>query len=123
MGLLLLRVAIGSTIVIQAGACFAGENWSLLPCLTAVVALIGGSFLIAGFLTPVASAVAGIFAAGASLLPLPSPNLFEAALPAFLVVVVAVAIILLGPGAWSVDGRLFGRREIIIPHAPRSKKA
>jgi hypothetical protein len=31
------------------------------------------------------------------------------------VVAVAAAIILLGPGAFSVDCFLFGRREIIIP--------
>jgi uncharacterized membrane protein YphA (DoxX/SURF4 family) len=57
-----------------------------------------------------------------SRFPPPSLNLFEALLPTFLVVVVAVAIIFLGPGAWSVDGRLFGRREIIIPHTSRSTK-
>jgi hypothetical protein len=30
-----------------------------------------------------------------------------------------VAITLLGPGAFSLDARLFGRREIIIPEAAR----
>jgi len=29
-----------------------------------------------------------------------------------------VAIIILGPGAFSVDSRLFGRREVIIPSPP-----
>jgi uncharacterized membrane protein YphA (DoxX/SURF4 family) len=29
--------------------------------------------------------------------------------------VVAVVIALLGPGAFSIDARLFGRREILIP--------
>lgn len=30
-------------------------------------------------------------------------------------IVLAAAIILLGPGAFSLDARFFGRREIIIP--------
>jgi len=35
----------------------------------------------------------------------------------FWMIVTAVAIALLGPGAFSLDGRLFGRREIVIrPH-------
>jgi hypothetical protein len=31
---------------------------------------------------------------------------------------IAVAVIFLGPGALSLDARLFGRREIIIPNNP-----
>jgi len=34
-------------------------------------------------------------------------------------IVAAVALALLGPGAFSLDGRLFGRREIVIPPATR----
>jgi hypothetical protein len=37
-------------------------------------------------------------------------------------VVDATAIALLGPGAFSLDARLFGRREILIPPDPRSPK-
>jgi uncharacterized membrane protein YphA (DoxX/SURF4 family) len=33
--------------------------------------------------------------------------------------VISVALVLLGPGAVSLDARLFGRREIIIPGPPR----
>ena len=38
-----------------------------------------------------------------------------AAAPLLEVAVVAAALILLGPGAFSIDARLFGRREITIP--------
>jgi hypothetical protein len=44
-------------------------------------------------------------------------ELFEAKLTAALATVIAVALICLGPGAFSLDARLFGRREIIIPSA------
>jgi uncharacterized membrane protein YphA (DoxX/SURF4 family) len=36
--------------------------------------------------------------------------------------VVSISLILLGPGAFSLDARLFGRREIIIPEIPRPPK-
>jgi hypothetical protein len=38
-----------------------------------------------------------------------------------LVLAVAAAVVPLGPGALSLDARLFGRREIIIPRSPRPR--
>jgi hypothetical protein len=37
------------------------------------------------------------------------------ALAAFNLAAMSAALVLLGPGAFSLDARLFGRREIIIP--------
>ena len=37
------------------------------------------------------------------------------ALAALNLAAISAALVLLGPGAFSVDARLFGRREIIIP--------
>jgi hypothetical protein len=34
-----------------------------------------------------------------------------------------LTIALLGPGAYSVDARLFGRREIVVPRARRGSGA
>jgi hypothetical protein len=61
-----------------------------------------------------------VIAISLSWAPQPEVNLFDAALPAILMTIVAAAVAFLGPGAFSVDARLFGRREIIIPHTPRS---
>ncbi|MGA2902328.1 MAG: hypothetical protein ABSD98_00735 [Candidatus Korobacteraceae bacterium] len=38
------------------------------------------------------------------------------------VIIIDVAIALLGPGAFSLDAVLFGRRRIIIPHSPLSRR-
>jgi hypothetical protein len=46
-------------------------------------------------------------------------NLFSSRAACFLAVSIAIALVFLGPGAFSIDARLFGRREIVIP--PRSK--
>jgi hypothetical protein len=39
------------------------------------------------------------------------------------VIVLTIAIALLGPGAFSIDARRFGLREIFIPSTPRCSKA
>ena len=54
---------------------------------------------------------------GFSVLPAPIPNLFDAKLSLIFAGIMTVAIVFLGPGAFSLDARLFGRREIIIPQA------
>jgi hypothetical protein len=42
---------------------------------------------------------------------------------AALVVIDAIALAMLGPGAHSIDAHLFGRREIIIPDDSRRRPA
>jgi uncharacterized membrane protein YphA (DoxX/SURF4 family) len=71
-----------------------------------------GSSLLLGFLTPLCAAF--IFLGGAVLIFL-SFQRGDLGLSAFCITVISAAVILLGPGAFSIDARLFGRREIIIP--------
>ena len=78
-----------------------------------------GASLLAGFLTPFAAVLVGSCAVRSGCRWLPAPPTVFADQPAtVLVVMVAVAIALLGPGAYSLDSYLFGRREIVIA-APR----
>jgi putative oxidoreductase len=80
-----------------------------VPVIFQFLAAICSALLIIGLWTP----VAGLFLAVSelSLLLLPSGNgsmhLVLAALGA--------ALAMIGPGAWSVDARLFGRKRIRIP--------
>jgi uncharacterized membrane protein YphA (DoxX/SURF4 family) len=81
-----------------------------------------GVLLLIGFLTPVVSLTVafGVMAIAMSWLPAPSQNLFDAKLAGIFAAIMSGALALLGPGAFSLDARLFGRREIIIPNHSRS---
>ncbi len=117
----MLRAAVGTAAAFQGIVCLADGGVSTLGTrLAGWLAIASGTLLLIGFLTPIAGTLAALAAIGVafSWFPAPAVNLFDAILPTALVVV-AVAIVLLGPGALSLDARLFGRREIIIPHQSR----
>ena len=76
-----------------------------------------GAAIFVGFLTPAASVAAtvGYLMMGVSPSLMTEANNHISALTAFNLAAISVALVLLGPGAFSLDARLFGRREIIIP--------
>jgi|SRR5215813_479651 len=120
IGLLILRLVVGLTLVFQSAVYF--NNWHTVKLDTAVVLALmclGGLGVLAGALTPLASFLVVLCAMGYALswIPAPTPNLLESKLLLANLVAMAAAILFLGPGAFSVDARLFGRREILIPHA------
>ena len=71
--------------------------------------------LLLGFLTPFLTVIAGLAALA---------NLFLASEPADVVyilrILIPAALFFLGPGAYSVDARLFGLRVTVVP--PRKEK-
>ena len=101
-----------------------GANQTFAASAAACVAIAAGVLLLIGFLTPFAGILLGL-GGGAillSILSAPDPNLLDSRVSMVFVVVVAAAIVFLGPGALSLDSRLFGRREIIIPSGPGQRK-
>jgi uncharacterized membrane protein YphA (DoxX/SURF4 family) len=89
--------------------------------LGGLIGLVAGGSLLAGLVTPLGGILVGLGALGIgfSLLPASTPNLFDARLSAIFAAIMSAAIVFLGPGAYSLDALLFGRREIIIPHSPK----
>ena len=79
--------------------------------------MVSGLCLLIGVVTPVSAGVIllGCIGTALSLLPNISLHLFDSSLAVIYVCVTASSVVLLGPGAYSVDARLFGRREIYIP--------
>jgi uncharacterized membrane protein YphA (DoxX/SURF4 family) len=88
-------------------------------------ALITGALILIGLLTPIASILVGLASAGLALYRFRSdtPALFNSWPTTVFVIIIATAIGFLGPGAFSLDSYLFGRREIIIPPTVRSPKS
>jgi uncharacterized membrane protein YphA (DoxX/SURF4 family) len=124
-GLLLLRAAAGLAVVVQ-GVAYLDDRGSvpLRIWVTGGLAVVTGISLLIGFMTPLTAIIAGLGAIGLefSWVPAPPFSLSPGWLSLVFVVVIAAAIVLLGPGAFSLDARLFGRREIIIPPACRPPK-
>ena len=112
LALLLLRFSVAAVFFMNA-ANHTGLSSSRL--LLAGALLISISLAI-GFLTLFLSVIACL-AAAANLLIGPDPgNLIDV-----FSLLDAAALALLGPGAYSVDARLFGRRVIVVPQ-PTDKK-
>jgi uncharacterized membrane protein YphA (DoxX/SURF4 family) len=124
--LLLLRVIVGVTAMVQ-GILYVsrGGHVAAVAIFSGLLLAITGGCLLIGFLTPIASVLAGVacMASTISLLPAPTGNLFDGALVSLEMMVMAVSVALLGPGAFSLDARLFGRREIVIPPASHDLKS
>jgi uncharacterized membrane protein YphA (DoxX/SURF4 family) len=117
-GLLILRISLGITILIHSGIYLTGAAGYSGWTVTAALAGIAGSLLLLiGFLTPLVSVSVCLSAIFVSLsyLQSPSTDLHNIDLSAICCILVAAAVAFLGPGAFSLDARMFGRREIIIP--------
>ena len=126
-GLLLLRLALGVSLIAQGVQITArlmdtGTPPAILAALTALAMLVGGALGAVGILTPVTqstSAAAGLVTLiDASWAPAAVPGLDDPWLLALMTTVVAVSLVCLGPGAYSIDASLFGRKEISIPLSP-----
>jgi uncharacterized membrane protein YphA (DoxX/SURF4 family) len=117
MSLLLLRAVLGIAMLIEGGTYFGDPGGTITTWVVGAFALISGGFLLVGFFTPFTAIAAAldIIAVALSAIPAPTRNLFDSQ-PAFIFgLTMVMAVIGVGPGRFSVDARMFGRREIIIP--------
>ena len=124
-GLLLLRLAIGGTVVAQVFSCAPGwRNARCVGLALCLLAIASSTSLVFGFLTRIAAVMLAILAASVTCFPLvtPSVGLAQSHTFGFNLVVIAVAIAMLGPGAFSFDAVLFGRRKVIIPRSSVSSR-
>ena len=105
-GLLLLRVAAALPLLIGGSSQFWGMPQG--GVFARIAALGVGSLLLAGLWTPIAGALQAaievwiVFSSGDAVVA----HLLRAAL--------GLSLVMLGPGAWSVDAQLFGRKLIDI---------
>src|SRR6185437_16285186 len=101
VGLLLLRLACATILLSHAVAALQRAQ-GFFGATLQVFSAVSGVLLLAGLWTPVAAMLAAI---DALLVGFSIPSAYPFWL---LCAVVACALALLGPGAWSLDARLFG---------------
>ncbi len=104
--LLLLRISVAAILLINAANCCGASSSRLLFVSVLLVSIS----LTVGFLTPYLSVIAFAFAV-VNLLTGPHAGNPFYVFPIFDAVVLAV----LGPGAYSLDSRLFGRSVSVLP--------
>jgi hypothetical protein len=117
VGLLLLRMAVGVTALAAGVATLADRAEATGAFVIGLLAIADGLLLLIGLFTPGAATIAGLGSAGVTLpgCPALAVSVFDARPASGFMIVMAIAILLLGPGAFSFDSYLFGRREIVIP--------
>lgn len=107
VGLLLLRLAAGSSLVAERISMvvpiLASPQWEIH-----LVLLFIGVCICLGIWTPVVGALG---AASEVWIMLSGPSQYQSHI---LIAVLTIALAMLGPGAWSVDALVFGRKRITI---------
>jgi hypothetical protein len=115
VGLLLARAALGVVCLLQS-RCYL-INADAASWVVGVGTLVLGGLFAVGLLTPVValSGIVGGLLVAFSVIPGCSSTLSQSSYALLLVATTLVEVLLGGPGAYSIDARLFGPREIIIP--------
>lgn len=89
--------------------------------MSGIVSIMSSLAVLVGFFTPASATILALtvawfwFPVHAEVLRLGVPA-------ALMTIAIAVAISLLGPGAFSIDARLFGPREILISRGARGPR-
>ena len=117
-----MRLTVALSAIVQGISTLIESPTQIVSWAIGSLEILVGTALLIGFLTPIAGASAslGHLAIVVSWFLTSGENAHDRAVVAMYLVVISIAITLLGPGAFSLDARLFGRREIIIPEASRT---
>jgi putative oxidoreductase len=111
VGLLLLRLGLG-IVLVYFGAVAPPRNEQDL------IAAAGGIFLLGGLWTPVMGTAVAL---DKLWIVMRSPSRADTWFQIFLVVL-CVSVAMLGPGAWSIDARLFGRTRLDFDGTRRRRR-
>jgi uncharacterized membrane protein YphA (DoxX/SURF4 family) len=125
VGLILLRLTVALNAIFDAVYALTAPNGTALSVwILGLLSIAIAIALLIGFFTPLAglSAAIGYLLFAISCLMKPQEIAHFSSLTELNLAAVSVALVLFGPGAYSLDARLFGRREIIIPDSRRAPR-
>jgi uncharacterized membrane protein YphA (DoxX/SURF4 family) len=111
-GLLLLRLGVGIALICLGISDLLRAFGEPITVARDLVAAAGGVFLLAGLWTPVTGTLLAIDELWIALSVYTSRQ--DGQWIYILLAVLAAAVAMLGPGAWSIDARLFGRKRFNI---------
>ena len=107
-GLLLLRLVVGSALVVRASLRLWGDPPPNIT-ITAAILLVAGFLLMLGLWTPIVGTSVAFIEVW-KILTLPGDRWLW-----LLLATVSGALAMLGPGRWSIDARLFGWKRVEAP--------
>jgi putative oxidoreductase len=107
-GLLLVRLCLATALIDVGGGAVLSPAVDAITLVENALAIVAGALVLAGLWTPLAGILA-VLEETAQALSLYSLAREAALVHAFLAVLSA-SVAMLGPGAWSIDARLFGRK-------------
>jgi uncharacterized membrane protein YphA (DoxX/SURF4 family) len=103
-----MRLGLGLRVIYIATASISGKPSEPITLSQSLIAVAGGIILIAGLWTPIIGTLLALDELWIAL-SLYLSHHEDIVIPIFLAVLSA-SVAMLGPGAWSIDARLFGRR-------------
>ena len=121
LGLLILRSALGAALALRAFACLHDRHdWNSVIVTVILLTGLSALLIIAGYRTRLAAVAAtvAIVVGMISCTGGPGLQVLDSRTTEVFAIMIAAALACLGPGAFSLDSRLFGRREIVIPKSP-----
>jgi len=106
-GILLLRVVAGGALINRGIAALSAETHTglVLP----IVGAAAGLLMLGGLWTPVVGLLAGTVEAWIAFTQPGTQSL------AIMLAGLAISLAMIGPGTWSIDAELYGRKQILPP--------
>jgi putative oxidoreductase len=107
-GILLIRLVAGGALLYRGVSAIGGEAHTALAVMP-IAGAAAGLLILGGLWTPVAGVLAGVVEVWIGLSEPASQS------SALILAPLAISLAMIGPGAWSIDARLYGRKQILPP--------